>query len=299
MNYAELKKLIKQESKNDGNSFENSGDLIQKKIFKLDKENIKNLIIDMGAIPEDIQHDSSEEKLYSKMTDVLLAKTFHELGINATVNKERANCADVVGKSPLHGYSLVGDAKAFRLSRTAKNQKDFKVRSMVDWKGSHDYAVLVCPYYQYPKSNSQIYGQALNGNVCLMSWEHLAFFLELNIKESKTINLSTIWNVSEQLSKTVTIKDKDDNLNFHEKGNRLICELLSVDYDKLLLFFDKYKKGIIKRGAIEIKYWELQIEEIKLYSKEKAIKELLSALKLKEKISAINKFIAYLGEVHE
>ena len=27
-------------------------------------------------------------------------------------------------------YSLVADAKAFRLSRTAKNQKDFKVQAM-------------------------------------------------------------------------------------------------------------------------------------------------------------------------
>ncbi|MBE7412538.1 MAG: HindIII family type II restriction endonuclease [Leptospiraceae bacterium] len=178
MNFIELKNLIKKESKkNDDNSFEHSGDLIQKKVFSLKRNKLILLIKEIGTIPEDIDHDSSEEKLYSKATDILLAKSLQELGIQATVNKERANCADVVGKSSIHGYSLVGDAKAFRLSRTAKNQKDFKVKSMVDWKGDHDYSVLVCPYFQYPKSNSQIYGQALDGNVCLLSWEHISLSL--------------------------------------------------------------------------------------------------------------------------
>jgi type II restriction enzyme len=149
-------------------------------VFSLSKKNLNIIIKEIGAIPEDIEHDSSEEKLYSKTTDIVLAKTFQELGMQASVNKERANCADLVSKSSIHGYSLVGDAKAFRLSRTAKNQKDFKVKSMVDWKGDHDYSVLVCPYYQYPKSSSQIYGQALDGNVCLLSWEHLSFLLEYN-----------------------------------------------------------------------------------------------------------------------
>lgn len=113
MNFLELKKLIKEES-NSNNSFAYSCDLIQDKIFSLGKKNLKELIKEIGAIPEDIEHDSSEEKLYSKVTDILLAKTFHTLGIQATVNKERANCADVIGKSFIHEYSFVADAKAFR-----------------------------------------------------------------------------------------------------------------------------------------------------------------------------------------
>ena len=296
MNFTELKNLIKNESKNDDNSFEHSGDLIQKKVFSLNRKKLNILIKEIGTIPEDIEHDSSEEKLYSKTTDILLAKTFQELGIQATVNKERANCADVVGKSSIHGYSLVGDAKAFRLSRTAKNQKDFKVKSMVDWKGDHDYSVLVCPYFQYPKSNSQIYGQALDGNVCLLSWEHLSFLLEMNIKETKAIDLSKIWNISERIGETVTIKDKNKNSNFHEKGNRLICTDLSVDYDRLISYFNNHKKTIVERGENEIKFWEQRIKEINSYSKERAIKELIIALKLKEKINAIKKYIETLRD---
>ncbi|MBF0538482.1 MAG: HindIII family type II restriction endonuclease [Nitrospirae bacterium] len=283
--------MIKRESKNDDNSFGKSVDLIQEKLYRLKKDKLKPLITEIGTIPEDIDHDSSEEKLYAKATDILLSKTFHELGINATVNKERANCADVTGKSPIHGYSFVCDAKAFRLSRTAKNQKDFKVSSMVEWKGDHDYAILVCPFFQYPQSNSQIYGQALDGNICLISWEHISFLLDNAIKESKSINLSNIWNISERLGESVTIKDKNKNLNFHEKGNKLICSDLSIDYEMMILYFNNCKTSIVNRGEDEIKIWEKRIEFIKTYDRDKAIQELIIALKLKEKINAINRFI--------
>jgi hypothetical protein len=78
-----------------------------------------------GAIPESYGHDSSEEKQYSKYTDALLAETFNALGIRSMVLKERADSPDVECVAP--GFDFVADAKAFRLSRTAKNQKDFKV----------------------------------------------------------------------------------------------------------------------------------------------------------------------------
>lgn len=69
---------------------------------------------------------------YSKYTDCLLSLTYKALGLKSLVIKERADVADVeaFGKD----YSFVADAKAFRLSRTAKNQKDFKVQAMHRWK---------------------------------------------------------------------------------------------------------------------------------------------------------------------
>ncbi|MBF0344452.1 MAG: HindIII family type II restriction endonuclease [Nitrospirae bacterium] len=288
--------MIKSEARNDDNSFGESVDLIQEKLYRLKKDKLKPLITEIGTIPEDIDHDSSEEKLYAKAADILLAKTFHELGINATVNKERANCADVTGKSPIHGYSFICDAKAFRLSRTAKNQKDFKVNSMLAWRGEHNYAILVCPFFQYPKSNSQIYGQALDGNICLISWEHISFLLDRGIEESKSVNLSNIWNISERLGESVTIKDKNKNINFHEKGNKLICSDLSIDYEIMILYFSNCKISIVNRGEDEIKFWEKHIEDIKTYDREKALRELIIALKLKEKVNTISRFINTLRD---
>ena len=125
-----------------------------------------------GAIPERYGHDSSEEKLYSKYTDVVIHEAYAALGLTSLVLKERADVADV--ECVCAAYSFVADAKAFRLSRTAKNQKDFKVQAMDNWKHGKPYAMVVCPVYQLPTRSSQIYQQAAARNVALASYTHLA-----------------------------------------------------------------------------------------------------------------------------
>ena len=101
-----------------------------------------------GAIPEVYRHDSSEEKLYSKYTDVVIHEAFKAMGFTSLVLKERADVADV--ECITEKYSFVADAKAFRLSRTAKNQKDFKVQAMDNWKHGKPFATVVSPAYQLP-----------------------------------------------------------------------------------------------------------------------------------------------------
>lgn len=96
-----------------------------------------------GAIPEQYDHDSSEEKLYSKYTDIVLSESYEAIGLTSLVLTERADAADV--ECVAKDYSFVADAKAFRLSRTAKNQKDFKVEAMNGWKKGKPYAMVVCP----------------------------------------------------------------------------------------------------------------------------------------------------------
>ncbi|MCM1517897.1 MAG: HindIII family type II restriction endonuclease [Pseudoflavonifractor sp.] len=191
---------------------------LQEVVFALNKPDTIELISQIGAIPEDIGHDSTEEKLYTKVSDILLAKSLLELNLEATVLSQRAGCADVVAQSHYHKYSLVGDAKAFRLSRTARNAKDYKVNSMAVWRGDSEYSVLVCPYFQYPKSNSQIYKEALSGNVTLFSWEYLYILLNEGIKESASVNISDLWNQSNIISKTTTVSNsKSSFLNQQNK----------------------------------------------------------------------------------
>jgi hypothetical protein len=48
--------------------------------------------------------------------------------------------------------SAIADAKAFRLSRTAKNQKDFKIQAMDSWKRGKPFAMVVCPIYHKNKT---------------------------------------------------------------------------------------------------------------------------------------------------
>lgn len=128
-----------------------------------------------GDIPESYHHDSSEEKLYSKYTDSLLCEAFKIIGLRSLVFTERADAADVEAFAKT--YSFVADAKAFRLSRTAKNQKDFKVQAMDGWKRGKPYAMVVCPIYQLPTKSSQIYEQASARNVCVFTYSHLAMLV--------------------------------------------------------------------------------------------------------------------------
>jgi hypothetical protein len=128
-----------------------------------------------GSIPESYGHDSSEEKLYSKYTDFLLSMAYQGMGFTSLVLEERGDSADVEAVS--RNYSFVADAKAFRLSRTAKNQKDFKVEAMHGWKRGKPNAMVVCPIYQLPRSASQIYQSAIVRDVAVLTYSHLSLLL--------------------------------------------------------------------------------------------------------------------------
>jgi len=65
---------------------------LEKIIFDdIKKEDLINLVKEIGIIPESIAHDSKEEKLYAKVSDIILSRCFYELNMNVTVIKERAN----------------------------------------------------------------------------------------------------------------------------------------------------------------------------------------------------------------
>ncbi|MDR2428768.1 MAG: HindIII family type II restriction endonuclease [Candidatus Margulisbacteria bacterium] len=287
MSFLELCAKIKSEAAR--RSFEVSTQVLEQKIYSLNRRELLSIVAAIGAIPENIGHDSTEEKLYAKASDIVLAKCLRELGLSAVINKKRANCADVVAKSMFHGYSLVGEAKSFRLSRTAKNQKDFKVKSLADWRGDNNYAVLTCPYYQYPKSKSQIYGQALNDNVSLFSWEYFSVLLANKISENKLVNFADLWNCSFLLAKNTRVTDKDNC--FLLKQDAFMKKCLKLSDKKFEAYFSEFRDNIVVRGNLEIKYWQAKIMEIKKYTRKQAIKELLLSLKLNEKISAIRKYI--------
>lgn len=270
-------------------SFLDATQRLQEMIFALDRANIIQLVSQIGAIPEDIGHDSTEEKLYAKVSDILLAKSLIEMNLEATVLTQRADCADVVAQSHYHRYSLVGDAKAFRLSRTARNAKDYKVNSMAIWKGDSEYAVLVCPYFQYPKSNSQIYKEALSGNIALFSWEYLYILLKEGIRESSSVNLSALWNQSGIISKTTTVSNSKSC--FLNQQNQNISKILKITPEKFYEYFNSVKELIVERGNTEIQYYEQEIERVKQLNREEAIAELLRNLKLESKIATIRGFM--------
>jgi len=151
-----------------------------------------------GAMPERYSYDSSEEKLYSKYTDAVVSESLTALGIQSAVVTARGDVADVQARGG--GFSLVADAKAFRLSRTAKNQKDFKIQAMDGWRNGLDFALVVCPIYQLPATTSQIYLQAIARNVCILSYSHLAALVELGARRGERAATSGLGRILRSVS---------------------------------------------------------------------------------------------------
>ena len=235
-----------------------------------------------------ISNDSKEEKLYSKVSYIMLKKCFEELGFATSLSVTRADTADVLAKSKYHNYSLVSDAKAFRLSRTAKNQKDFKVESMDVWRADNDYAVLCCPYYQYPKRTSAIFKQSLDKKVSLLSWEHFSFLIKNNIKETLDIDLSFLWKFPSIQGKTTTVHDMEDN--YFEEQNKFIVNMANLSHDLFNEFLNQSKSKTIERCEKEKRFWELEKFEINSYTKKQAINKLIDSLKINQKIEQIDKY---------
>ena len=268
-------------------NFGNDTDKLEKELeAEIKKNGVPSLIDHLrlcGNIPESYGHDTSEEKLYSKYTDCLLSLTYTALGLKSLVLKERADAADV--EAFAKDYSFVADAKAFRLSRTAKNQKDFKVQAMHGWKRGKPYAMVVCPIYQLPTSSSQIYQQATTQNVCIFTYSHLALLLAYSEVEGKA--------KTEQLLKKIfeTIKALNPSKNATDYWLAVNKTILS--HSKKIEKLWEIEKGVATESISVAKEEALTFlaqerEKIMRMSHKEALKELIKVHKIDSRIKTIN-----------
>lgn len=237
--------------------------------------NIGAQLLHCGVIPEQFTPSSSEEKLWAKYCDILLSFAFNLLGMQANVIRVRGNSADVHGEA--EDYTIVADAKAFRLSRTAKNQKDFKINALNDWRRKDTFACLVAPLYQYPKRTSQIYKQAKQRNVTVLGYVHLKFLLDF----SPATSLKSLWEVP----KTLPI-----NNEAFVYWSAIEAMLLTIT-GKAETVLDNYKSNslqiIQELGDEGLTYWHGVIKTYHQLSQEEAINRLIQAEKIDQKITTI------------
>lgn len=258
-------------------------------IYKLNRNEVIELVRFIGILPEAIKPSSTQEKLFSKAGDIVLAKAFQLLNLNSKPLEQRGNAGDVIALSKEFNYGLVADAKSFRLSRTAKNQKDFKVKALSEWREDKDYAVLTAPFFQYPTTKSQIFKQSLDENVLLFSWEHLAILLQLDLEETNIFSFEQLWNFPKKQSKKTSVSDAENN--FMRDFNKYFMDLFKIDKDTLNQLLQKEINFIEKRSLIEKKYWKKQINIIKNFTREEAIEALLKDINMSSKIETIDSFI--------
>ncbi len=268
-------------------NFGNDTDKLEKELeAEIKKNGISSLIDHLrlcGNIPESYGHDTSEEKLYSKYTDCLLSLAYTALGLKSLVLKERADAADV--EAFAKDYSFVADAKAFRLSRTAKNQKDFKVQAMHGWKRGKPYAMVVCPIYQLPTSSSQIYQQATTQNVCVFTYSHLALLLSYSEVEGQAKAQQLLKKLFETIQALNPSKSATD---YWLAINKAI-----LSFSKKIQPLWTIEKGVATESIAVAKEEALTFlaqerEKIMRMSHKEALKELIKVHKIESRIKTIN-----------
>jgi len=287
MDYSHVPALIAKICGDEATSFKERTELLFGQLKSMDRAALVSHIEYGGVIPEAYSHDSSEEKLFAKYCDYLLAKALAELGMKSSVIEERADSADVIAE--VRKYSLVGDAKAFRLSRTAKNQKDFKVEALNQWKKKSDYACLVCPLYQCPTKTSQIYDQAIRYNVTILSFTHLGFLLRA--EEIQPHEFDKLWTVSSTLASG---KEAVPYWNAISHQVALAAGKSIEQWDKYLL---ESKKLLHEQAKVQLAFWESEKKRIRRMDHDQAVEELISALRIDSNISMITRTIADLEEL--
>lgn len=237
-----------------------------------------------GNIPESYEHDTSEEKQYSKYTDSLLSFAYKSMGLQSHVITGRADVADVEGFGK--EFSFVADAKAFRLSRTAKNQKDFKVQAMDGWKHGKPYAMVVCPIYQLPTRTSQIYQQAITRDVCIFTYSHLS----LMVRYANEVSRDRAEDLLLEIFKIISC------LNPTQKAFEywLAVNKTILNHSSTIVELWKDEK-IAATESIEIakaeglRYLASERENIMRMTHDEALKELFKRSKIESKIKIIQK----------
>tara|TARA_R110002020_G_scaffold475512_1_gene710686 strand:+ start:1729 stop:2172 length:444 start_codon:yes stop_codon:yes gene_type:complete len=77
-------------------SFVDASTAIDRRVAGLSKPQILELIEEIHVIPESFHHDSSEEKIYAKVSDSIVAAAFRHLGLTTRVLSERGDAAALI-----------------------------------------------------------------------------------------------------------------------------------------------------------------------------------------------------------
>ena len=228
-----------------------------------------------GAVPERYSHDSTQEKLYSKYTDSVVSETLSAIGLTSIVIDARADSADVQARGG--DFSLVADAKAFRLSRSAKNQKDFKIQALDTWRGDLDYAVLVCPIYQFPTRQSQIYQQAIARNVCIISYSHLSTLIAFASRQgTKQAELA----FHEILKSVSTLHPSKNAIDYWTGVNQPIVRSLDKDVDLWTAEKSASIKTLETLKRESLRYLQSELDRLLALSHQEALEALIRSSRI-------------------
>lgn len=104
-------------------------------------------------------------------------------------------------------------------------------------------------------------------------------------------DLKILWEVGSTLSKTYTTAERQRGSIYWKKIDIIVCAIVDKDKSKLA----EYKISEINKtkeiGTEAISYWEEKVKDFNKLSKKEAIKMLIKAQKIEQKIQTIERVI--------
>lgn len=255
-------------------SFEGKTVEISSFLTALTQAELVRLLGQAGFIPEVYDHDSSEEKLYAKSMDLLTAEALERLGYSVEVTTKRGNRADL--EATWNGdasHAVVLDAKAFRLSRTALNPKDYKISALSTWRHDADYAALVGPIAGFPQGRSRVYAESVRHEVPLLTFSHLQFLLEQGTEVTPAA-LGPLWAVGLEVRKVAGAEP--DATRYWAVVDQVLCSILGLEIPSWQIARRRYFSDLLEVAQSQLDYLEARASQVADLDREELV-ALLSA----------------------
>lgn len=205
-------------------------------------DQLADLLIYSGYIPDSYSNDSSQETLFSKLVEVLVCEWSERMGFTSRFIKQKASYEDV--NITINGKVLVCDAKSFRLGRSQKapNVKDFlKLEDIRKWLARYSNklgGLVTYPCTHEWSSSSDAYQYCSDKSVptVMLPYKYLSFLLKYK-SNYDTNNLSSLWDYNRIFPSALPKKMQGGNRTaYWLKINKEIVQITNTSAQELLKY---------------------------------------------------------------
>lgn len=245
-----------------GYTMDDYADNFIKETVSLTDEEFAELLLYV-YIPETYDDNSSEEKIYTKLIEVLVKIWADRMGYNATLIKKNSGVEDV--RIFIDSSFIVCDAKTYRLSRSQKapNVKDFvQLDSIYEWIGnaqtenmdlkSSGGLITYTESHEWSRS-SDVYRQCSNPDtpILMLPYNILSVLLKFKDHMNSPEDILKLWNFDQVFGDNVRTNNKKKYWN---SLNKAIHSLINPSNDSdLNKEFKIYFESLEKKHHLNIK----------------------------------------------
>lgn len=267
-------------------------------LIKTTNEDFCNILLCAGFIPDLYDPDSSEETLFTKLTEVLVAAWAVKMGFKSKFIKQKSSYEDI--KIEIGKLGIACDAKSFRLGRSQKapNVKDFlKLEDIRKWLNRYEKplgGLVAYPDVHEWTSGSDAYQYCTTKETptVMLPYKYLALLLHFK-KSYSTCDLVKLWEYKTLFPQKITKKEnnKKKYWDIIDKEILSICHISQKQLENFIKYADIEIESCIKADLDKLKQHQKHIisiiqEEINNISNTEA-KNLLKSYRIEKETKNI------------